>query len=104
MATRKKSRSVVVPLTAVAGLATDVSDMTGMAMQLKFSGTATYQAEQSFDGVNFVSLGTALTASGVVNVAPSDAANKVRWNCTVATSPSAASSVVAGVKQDDPQY
>ena len=90
-----RSPSVAVPTSVAAGAGTDVSQAGPKTMWLFGSFTATYQAQVSPDGTNWVNEGTALTAAG--NLFIEKPCLQVRWNCTAYTSGTPTSSVTGTV-------
>lgn len=66
------------------GAACDVSDIVSMQFAITGVGTGTYQVQVSYDGTNFVNLGSAFTADGTLAVP--DAVKQVRVRCTAYTS------------------
>lgn len=83
----KKKRNVQFTL-ATAGndsAAKDVSDLTSVKVQVTASNwtAGSYQVAESYDGVNFVNIGSAVTGANA-SVAVSDAAIAVRIHTTTA--------------------
>jgi hypothetical protein len=104
MPLRKKTRSVPLPASATAGASVDVSDLTSMYVQVGGTFDATWQVQESFDGTNFVDVGT-LSADTGGAVAIHDAAVKVRVNCpSDFTSNTSGTAAVTGLKPDEPLY
>jgi hypothetical protein len=76
----KAAGTVAVPVSVVAGAATDVEHVVSARAQLVGAMSATYQGQYTEDGTNWVNTGSALTAAG--DLAIPDAAKMFRWNCT----------------------